>query len=130
MGVLNSFANDFECFSAFSVAVFDFIVAPGIAAKNPQAVTHWSVLTGFSLVLFVQCCFSDPWSRLRTMHAQHHLLGNDPAKTFDVVQPVESQMARGDRHALVKRPSHEARAGTEQIQQLSEAGLARSEEAF
>ena len=81
-----------------NVAVLGLIVvAPGIAARNQQAMLHWSVLVGFWPVLLAQCCFSDPCLRLRTMRSQHHLLGNDPAKMFRVEQPVESQMARGDR---------------------------------
>ncbi|CAE7376426.1 akr1, partial [Symbiodinium pilosum] len=93
----NSFANLFMCFIAFNIMVFAFIVAPGIAARNPEAVMHWSVLMGLSLLLWVQCCFSDPGClRPPTIHPQHHLLGNDPEKTFDVEQPIESQMAHCD----------------------------------
>ena len=93
----NSFASLFVCFIAFNILVFAFILAPGIAARNPEVVMQWSVLMGLSLLLWVQCCFSDPGClRPRSILPQHHLLGNDPVKTFDVEQPIESQMAHCD----------------------------------
>mmetsp|Transcript_7817 Transcript_7817/g.18068 ORF Transcript_7817/g.18068 Transcript_7817/m.18068 type:complete len:681 (+) Transcript_7817:69-2111(+) len=93
----NHFANLFMCFIIYNILVFAFIVAPGVAARNPGAVMTWSTLMGLSLLLWVQNCFADPgWLQPRTIHSQQHLLGNDPARTFDADQPIESQMAHCD----------------------------------
>ena len=93
----NNFAGLFVCFIAFNIILFAFVVAPGIAARNPEAVMTWSILMGLSLLLWVQCLYSDPgWLQPRTINSQSHLLGKDPARTFDVDQPIESQMAHCD----------------------------------
>ena len=93
----NYFAGLFVCLAAYNIIVFAFILAPGIAARNPEAVMTWSTLMGLSLLLWVQCLFSDPgWLQPRTIHSQSHLLGIDPARTFDVDHPIESQMAHCD----------------------------------
>ncbi|OLP77789.1 Glyceraldehyde-3-phosphate dehydrogenase [Symbiodinium microadriaticum] len=78
----NLMPSAFLGFVAYHIIIFALIIAPGIAAISPEAVTHWSMLMGLSLLLWVQCLFSDP--------------GRDPARTFDVDQPIESQMAHCD----------------------------------
>mmetsp|Transcript_63976 Transcript_63976/g.177506 ORF Transcript_63976/g.177506 Transcript_63976/m.177506 type:complete len:713 (-) Transcript_63976:249-2387(-) len=93
----NHFANLFVCFIAFNVMVFAFILAPGIADAHPDVVLLWSVLMGVSLLLWVQNCSADPgWIQPRTIHPQSHIIGSDPAGTFDAEQPVESQMVHYD----------------------------------
>eukprot|EP00931_Biecheleriopsis_adriatica_P103093 TRINITY_DN7797_c0_g1_i1.p1 TRINITY_DN7797_c0_g1~~TRINITY_DN7797_c0_g1_i1.p1 ORF type:complete len:749 (+),score=114.64 TRINITY_DN7797_c0_g1_i1:56-2248(+) len=93
----NHFANLFVCFIAFNIAIFAFILAPGIAALNPKTVLWWSFLMGLSLLLWVQNCFADPgWLTPRTIYPQHYLLGDDPERSFDAEQPVESQMVHYD----------------------------------
>ena len=93
----NNYAGLFLCFVVYNIIVFAFVIAPGIAARNPEAVLIWSMLMGLSLLLWVQCLFSDPgWLQPRTINSQKHLLGKDPAGTFDVDQPIESQMAHCD----------------------------------
>ena len=92
-----NYAGLFVCFAVYNIIIFAFVIAPGIAARNPEAVLIWSMLMGLSLLLWVQCLFSDPgWLQPRTIHAQNRLLGDDPARTFDVEQPIESQMAHCD----------------------------------
>ncbi|CAE7561264.1 PAT23 [Symbiodinium sp. CCMP2456] len=87
----------FLCSVAYHIIIFALIIAPGIAARNPEAVMHWSMLMGLSLLLWVQCLFSDPgWLQPCTLPSQSHLLDKDPARTFDVDQPIESQMAHCD----------------------------------
>ncbi|CAE7567415.1 Ank3, partial [Symbiodinium microadriaticum] len=93
----NLMPSAFLLFVAYHIIIFALIIAPGIAAITPEAVTHWSMLMGLSLLLWVQCLFSDPgWLQPRTIPSQSHLLGRDPARTFDVDQPIESQMAHCD----------------------------------
>eukprot|EP00440_Ansanella_granifera_P034100 gb/GFBE01036993.1/.p1 GENE.gb/GFBE01036993.1/~~gb/GFBE01036993.1/.p1 ORF type:complete len:742 (+),score=138.72 gb/GFBE01036993.1/:1-2226(+) len=93
----NHFANLFVCFIAWNIAIFALVLAPGIAARNAEAVLWWSLLMGLSLLLWVQNCFADPgWLTPRTIYPQHHLLGDDPARAFDAEQPVESQMVHYD----------------------------------
>ncbi|CAE6933013.1 GAPC1, partial [Symbiodinium sp. KB8] len=93
----NLMPSAFLGFVAYHIIIFALIIAPGIAAISPEAVTHWSMLMGLSLLLWVQCLFSDPgWLQPRTIPSQSHLLGRDPARTFDVDQPIESQMAHCD----------------------------------
>ncbi|CAE7217438.1 unnamed protein product [Symbiodinium sp. CCMP2592] len=93
----NNYAGLFLCFVVYNIIVFAFVIAPGIAARNPEAVLIWSMLVGLSLLLWVQCLFSDPgWLQPRTINSQKRLLGKDPAGTFDADQPIESQMAHCD----------------------------------
>ncbi|OLQ01730.1 Ankyrin-3 [Symbiodinium microadriaticum] len=92
-----NYAGLFLCFVVYNIIVFAFVIAPGIVARNPEAVMIWSMLMGLSLLLWVRCLFSDPgWLQPRTIQSQTHLLGKDPAGTFDVDQPIESQMAHCD----------------------------------
>ncbi|CAE7750645.1 osm1, partial [Symbiodinium necroappetens] len=89
-----NYAGLFVCVVVYNIIIFAFLIAPGIAARNPEAVMIWSMLMGLSLLLWVQRLFSDPgWLQPRTIHSQSHLLGDDPARTFDTDQPIESQMA-------------------------------------
>jgi len=93
----NFMPSAFLCFVVYHITIFALIIAPGIAARNSEAVMHWSMLMGLSLLLWVQCLFSDPgWLQPHTIPSQRHLLGRDPARTFDVEQPIESQMAHCD----------------------------------
>ena len=93
----NLLPSVFVCFVAFHIIIFALIIAPGIAARNPEAVMYWSILMGLSLLLWLRCLFSDPgWLQPRTLPSQSHLLGKDPVRTFDVDQPIESQMAHCD----------------------------------
>lgn len=93
----NHYANLFVCFIAFNTIVFAFIMAPGIAPHRPLAVIWWSLLMAGSLVLWVQNCFADPgWIRPQTIFPQHRIIGEDPSRSFDVEQPVESQMVHND----------------------------------
>jgi len=97
----NNFANLFVAFILFNVAVFAFIMAPGIANVHPEVVVWWSLLCGAALVLWVQNCHADPgWIRPQTIFPQSHLVGDDPMAGFDADQPVESQMAHHE--ALVQ----------------------------
>ncbi|CAJ1359526.1 unnamed protein product [Effrenium voratum] len=93
----NHFANLFLCFIIFNIIIYAFIVAPGIAARNPDAVMTWAFLMGVSLLFWVQNCYADPgWLMPRTVYPQHFLLGEDPSQAFDAEQPVESQMVHCD----------------------------------
>lgn len=93
----NHYANFFMCFSLFNIVVFALVVAPGIAAQRPLAVLKWCFLMGASLVLWVLNCFADPgWIQPQTIFSQHRIIGDDPTQSFDVDQPVESQMVHYD----------------------------------
>ena len=73
----NLMPSAFLGFVAYHIIIFALIIAPGIAAISPEAVTHWSMLMGLSLLLWVQCLFSDPgWLQPRTIHSQSRLLGS------------------------------------------------------
>ena len=73
----NLMPSAFLFFVAYHIIIFALIIAPGIAAITPEAVTHWSMLMGLSLLLWVQCLFSDPgWLQPRTIPSQSHLLGS------------------------------------------------------
>ena len=88
----NSVAALLVCFIAFNIALFDSIIARGIASRNLQAMLHLSLDFHF----LAQCCLSDPDLGPCTIHAQHHLPGNDPANIFHVEQPMQSQMVHRD----------------------------------
>jgi len=107
----NHFANLFVCFIAFNIGIFAFVLAPGIANSHPGPVVWWTLLMGGSLLLWVQNCFADPgWIQPRTIFPQNHLIGEDPTKTFDAEQPVESQMVHHDsmfQELLASSPSSE-----------------------
>eukprot|EP00929_Paragymnodinium_shiwhaense_P078606 TRINITY_DN40767_c0_g1_i3.p1 TRINITY_DN40767_c0_g1~~TRINITY_DN40767_c0_g1_i3.p1 ORF type:complete len:677 (-),score=123.05 TRINITY_DN40767_c0_g1_i3:123-2051(-) len=93
----NNFANLFIAFMAFNLAVFAFVVAPGIANEHPLLVLGWALLMCASLLLWVQNCFADPgWLRPKAINPQHHLIGEEPWRAFDAAQPIESQMAHHD----------------------------------
>mmetsp|Transcript_129542 Transcript_129542/g.242351 ORF Transcript_129542/g.242351 Transcript_129542/m.242351 type:complete len:741 (+) Transcript_129542:75-2297(+) len=93
----NHFANLFILFNMVNIVVFAFVIAPGIVSDNLKAVIVWSVLMIVSLAFWGQNCLADPgWLQPRTIFPQHTLIGDDPTRTFDAEQPVESQMVHYD----------------------------------
>lgn len=93
----NNFANLFLLFILGNIAVFAFIIAPGISASHVFSVVIWSLMMSTTLLLWALNCFADPgWLQPRTIYPQHKLIGDDPTAAFDADQPVESQMVHYD----------------------------------
>lgn len=89
----NNFASLFVAFVVFNIAIFVFIIAPGIWGSNLNAVLAWNSLMGVSLCLWYSACRADPgWLSSRTLLPQRGC----GLHAFDADQPVESQMAQVD----------------------------------
>eukprot|EP00929_Paragymnodinium_shiwhaense_P041720 TRINITY_DN21665_c0_g1_i1.p1 TRINITY_DN21665_c0_g1~~TRINITY_DN21665_c0_g1_i1.p1 ORF type:complete len:721 (+),score=135.23 TRINITY_DN21665_c0_g1_i1:82-2244(+) len=115
----NNFANLFVCFIAFNIAVFAFIIAPGIVNSHPWLVVWWALVMAGSLMLWIQNCFADPgWLQSQTIYAQDRLIGPDPWQAFDASQPVESQMLHYDRIGQELADSEQADVQFGQLEQL------------
>lgn len=89
----NHFATFFALFAFLNLLVFMFVLAPGTIWRHWGIVLGWVVLMTISMVLWWENCFSDPgWLQPQTIFPQHNMIGDDPTRTFDAEQPVESQM--------------------------------------
>jgi hypothetical protein len=108
----NNFASLFFVFVAFNIAVFAFIILPGIWGRNPGTVIGWTVLMGSSLGLWVVACRANPgWLAEATVKPQKE---DCSSYAFDADQPVESQMVHVDGKGITEQADLLARLELEQ----------------
>lgn len=89
----SSYANIFVVFLFATFAVWGFIVAPGIYEHHWTLVVAWTCAFFLSFVLWIWNYVGDPgWLTPPSIFPQSTLIGPDARRTFDAMQPVESQM--------------------------------------